>query len=111
MRRRVYIELPEEERKEGMCGLLVRSLYGEQEASSIWQEDYSSLMERNGFQRGKSNAAVFYDPVRDARGMVHGDDFWLLAVRASLDEVDGILKSRYECKCLGYLGFEEDDKR
>ena len=58
-----------------------------------------------------SNAAVFYDPVRDARGMVHGDDFLLLADRASLDEVDGILKSRYECKCLGYLGFEEDDKR
>eukprot|EP00971_Amphidinium_carterae_P316023 6281649-Amphidinium_carterae.1 len=47
--RDLYVELPpEDEHQEGdsepMCGLLLRSMYGTQDASQIWQKDYTKLL-------------------------------------------------------------------
>ena len=54
----------------------IKSMYGTQDASHIWQLDYVNLIcgELGGFRRGKHSAALFYNPNQDVRMTVHGDD-------------------------------------
>ena len=63
MDRLLYVELPEEEKArfpgQEVCGLLKKSWYGVQDASRIWQGDYTQLLTEAGFKVGVSNAAVF----------------------------------------------------
>jgi hypothetical protein len=41
-RRKVFVELPDEDWEEGMCGKLEKSMYGTRDASQNWEEEYSS---------------------------------------------------------------------
>ena len=53
--RRVFVELTDEDKKEfgrDKCGLLMKSMYGTQDASKIWQEDYVDLLSQAQYQRG-----------------------------------------------------------
>jgi len=53
-KRKIYIELPSEEpAADGgkMCGLLEKSMYGTQDAPSIWQSHYSQILIDAGYQR------------------------------------------------------------
>ena len=52
--RKVYITLPEEDSEEGMCGLLLKSLYGTRDAAQNWGDTYMNWMIHIGFERGKS---------------------------------------------------------
>ena len=84
-KRRIYIELPPEDEasKDGQtCGLLVKSMYGTQDAPNIW----------------------------DVRVMVHGDDFLALGDAKHLEKLSQVLKDAYELKCLGILGDEDGDR-
>eukprot|EP00959_Pyramimonas_sp_CCMP1952_P350100 7335116-Pyramimonas_sp.AAC.1 len=56
-KREVYVSLPEGDQQKGYCALLQRSMYGTQDASAIWQDDYTSLLEQNGFKRGRASTA------------------------------------------------------
>ena len=72
--------LPAEDRQkygEDKVGRLVKSMYGTQDASHIWQLDYVNLIcgELGGIRRGKHSAALFHNPNQDVRMAVHGDDF------------------------------------
>ena len=78
-RRPVYVTLPEVEEKEGMCGRLLKRMYGTQDASSIWQSNYTELLEQAGFKTGSSTTAIFYHEKEDMGVLVHGDDFLRLA--------------------------------
>ena len=51
-RRAVYVELPTEVAEPGMCGRLLKSLYGARDAAQNWEVEYSRFMERVGFTRG-----------------------------------------------------------
>ena len=54
--RELYVELPLEDQakhSQDKCGLLLRSMYGTQDASYNWQYDYSELLESAGFKTGK----------------------------------------------------------
>ncbi len=114
-RRRVFVELDEEDRKKhgsDKCGLLLRSMYGTQDASAIWQDDYCELLGESGFCRGRCNGAVFYHPGRGIRILVHGDDFVVLTdCQEDLDWFESIIKSRYEYKKLANLGWAQGDDR
>ena len=58
--RELYVELPEEAGcPEGWVARLLQSMYGTQDASNMWQADYTFLLVRNGFLIGKANPAVF----------------------------------------------------
>ena len=75
--RLIYIKLPAEDRKkfcEDKFGRLVKSMYGTQDASHIWQLDYVNLIcgELGGFRRGKHSAALFHNPKQDVRMAVQG---------------------------------------
>ena len=41
--RELYTELPEELAREGFCAKVLRSLYGTQDVSHVWQKDYTVL--------------------------------------------------------------------
>ena len=46
-RRRVFVDLVEEDKAHfgaDRCGLLLKSMYGTQDASNIWQDDYTELL-------------------------------------------------------------------
>ena len=74
--REVYVELPAEDREEGMCGRLKESMHGTRDVAQNWGEDCSRFMVESGFVRGRSSPRVFRHPDREIRCVVHGDDFW-----------------------------------
>ena len=101
-KRKIYIELPPEDEasKDGQtCGLLVKSMYGTQDAPNIWQTHYTETLQKAGFRRGLSNASVFYQEAWDVRVMVHGDDFLALGDAQHLEKLSQVLKDPYELKC------------
>eukprot|EP00959_Pyramimonas_sp_CCMP1952_P025191 528422-Pyramimonas_sp.AAC.1 len=55
--RTVYVELPEEEQDGVHCALLKKSMYGTQDASAIWQRDYTAVLKQDGHEAGKANPA------------------------------------------------------
>ena len=92
-------------------GRLIKSMYGTQDASHIWQLDYVNLIcgEFGGFRRGKHSAALFHNPNQDVRMAVHGDDFLCLSDDDGLKHIDSVLKSKISAKDMGTLKFEESD--
>ena len=111
--REVYVDLEQEDKDEfgsDKCGLLLKSMYGTQDASAIWQRHYSSILESAGFARGRSNGAVFYKESGDIRVLVHGDDFLVLAKQEEIESFEGLLKGHYEYKRTFCIGFEEGDQ-
>ncbi|CAK0809617.1 unnamed protein product, partial [Prorocentrum cordatum] len=112
--RRIFVELEEESRKEygeDKCGLLLKSWYGTQDASKIWQGDYTELLEENGYKAGVSCPAVFYKEVDETRLLGHGDDFAVLAQQQDIDSFEATLGKKYEFKKTANLGFDEGDDK
>ena len=60
--REVYVELPDEDWEEGMCGKLLKSMYGTRDAAQNWGAAYSEFMKSIGFQQGKASSCVFCNP-------------------------------------------------
>ena len=78
-RRELYVELPDEDpMKQKECvGLLSRSMYGTQDASNLWQEDYTGTLAQRGCSLGPVQpGSVSFSSWR-WRMLVH--DFVLLA--------------------------------
>ena len=85
--RDIYVEIPDEDpsKKDGMIGKLLRTWYGTQDASNLWQKHYTDLIGKLDYTPGVSKRAVFYSKVHDARMLVHGDDFAVVARQALLE--------------------------
>ena len=94
------------------CGLLLKTMYGTQDASNIWQDDYTELLCSGGYRCGASNAAVFHNEEEvDGRCLVHGDDFVVLGSQEAVDKFEKLLASKYKYKKLANLGFSESDSK
>ena len=96
--RLIHIKLPAEDRQkygEDKVGRLIKSMFGTQDASHIWQLDYVLLIcgELGVFGRGKHNAALFYNSDQDVTMAVHGDDFVCWSDDDGLIHIDTLLKS------------------
>ena len=109
--RDVYVELPDEDAEPGMCGKLIKSMYGTRDAAQNWGEEYAKFMVDIGFRRGKSSPCVFWHKGKALRCVVHGDDFTLLGWKKELDWFWSTIKARFECKHRGRLGPEEKDAK
>ena len=99
--RLMYIKLPTEDRQkygEDKVGRLIKSMYGTQDASHIWQLDFVNLI-----------CGVTRLPNQDVRRAVRGDDFVCLSDDDGLKHIDSLLKSKYTTKDMGTLGFEDSD--
>ena len=105
-RRELHVELLDEDpmKQKGFVGLLVRSMYGTQDASNLWQEDYTGTLAQRGYTPGRSNPAVFHSHREDGRMLVHGDDFVLLAGDGEIKAVEQLLKSKYTVKVVAVIG-------
>ena len=102
--RRIFVNLPEGDETPGMCGLLLKTMYGTRDASSTWQKDYTSLLQKHGFKSGQAWPCIFLHEERSIRLLVHGDDFLVLADEEGHAFVDRVLRERYEFKCDGHIG-------
>ena len=104
--RRICIRLTPEELARhgpGKVGLLLRSMYGTQDASHIWQKDYVAFVcETGGFVRGKHNAALFRHDDGDIKLLVQADS-------DGLAHLDQLLRSKYTVKNQGALRFDPED--
>ena len=107
-RRELYVELPDEDpmKQKGFVGLLLRSMYGTQDASNLWQEDYTGTLAQRGYTPGRSNPAVFHSHREDGRMLVHGDDF-----DGEIKAVEQLLKSKYTVKVVAVIGMEVRNKK
>ena len=111
VRRLVYIDLPEEDAQEGMCGRLVKSMYGTRDAAQNWERAYSNFMEEAGFTRGVASPCMFWHKERDIKVVIHGDDFTLLGYDEDLDWFRTVISEKFEVKFRGRLGPDEEDDK
>ena len=72
---RAYVDLPEECRKEGVCGRLQYWFYGMRQASHGWEEEYTHRLDALGFRIGKASPCCFHREADDVSCVVHGYDF------------------------------------
>ena len=109
--RNVYVELPLEDQSPGMCGKLLKSMYGTRDAAQNWGMAYTDFMESIGFVKGKSSPCTFYNQKRELRCVVHGDDFTTVGSKKDLDWFKKELENKYELKEAARLGpASTDDK-
>ena len=73
----------------------MRSMYGTQDASDIWQLDEVNLIcgESGGSRRGKHSAALFHSSNEYVRVAVRGDDCVCLSDDDGLNHIDPLLIS------------------
>jgi hypothetical protein len=110
-RRPVYVKLPPEDEESGLCGKLMKAMYGTRDAAQNWEAEYTSFMTQVGFSQGKYSPCVFHHKERGIRSVIHGDDFTLLGRSEDLDWFRERISSKYEVKFRGRLGPDnEDDK-
>ena len=91
-------------KQKGCVGLLLRSMYGTQDVSNLWQEDYTGTLAQRGYVPCQSNPAVFLSYRGDGRMLVHGDDFVLLADDEEIQVVEQLLKSKYTVQVVSVIG-------
>ena len=102
--RRVFVTLPEGDKLEGHCGLLLKSMYGTRDAANIWQRDYTELLLQHNFTRNTAWPSIFYHRDMDVRLLVHGDDFVVLADDPGQKFLKEVLQKKYELRVDGSIG-------
>ena len=110
--RAVYVKLPEEDQEEGdagKCGRLKMSMYGTRDAALNWASEYSGTLLAAGFERGKANPCLFWNPKTDVSIFVHGDDFVAVGNPEFLKETQKTLEDKYKLK-VENLGNKEGQK-
>ena len=53
-RRKVFVKLPEEDHEEGMCGMLIKAMYGTRDAAQNWEFEYVDFMGKIGFSKSRA---------------------------------------------------------
>ena len=106
-----YVQLPpeHEDHHRGMCGFLLKHMYGTQAAADGWQQEYAGFMREIGFTQGAASPCVFVHADRNLATSVHGDDFTTCGAKCDLDWFEDVLEGRYELKKGGRLGPGPDD--
>ena len=102
-RRRVFTTLPEGYEEEGYCALLLKTLYGTEDASNIWQDTWTDHLREDGHRIGQASAALFAKD--DLRGLCHGDDFVVCAARRALLQFEAHMKTKFDVRRTGHIGF------
>ena len=70
----------------------------------FWMRDWQNFPESEGSQVGKANPSLFFNTQRNSRGVVHGDDFNVLARRSAIDHIGKVLASTYNVREIRRLG-------
>ena len=86
-------------------------MYGTQDASHVWQQDYSNHLVKNRFKQGQAWTSVFRHDMMSwiSKLLVHGDDFLVLEDKEGQEYMQKILKEKYEYRCDGEIGRNSGD--
>jgi hypothetical protein len=99
--RDVYVRLPAEDKASfdpTLCGKLLMSMYGTQDAGANWNESFGQAMRDGGFAQGVASPCHFVRENGSLPTMVHGDDFLACGTLKELRELEAILGKVYEFK-------------
>jgi hypothetical protein len=108
----MYVNLPAEAgAPPGVCGRLLRWLYGMRGAAQGWETEFGEKLESIGFTKGKSTPVVFHRDSDDTMLVVHGDDFTFLGYPESLKDILTQMKEWWDIKLRAVVGDEEGDDR
>jgi hypothetical protein len=110
-RRQVFVDLCDEDNVRGMCGELVKAMYGTRDAAQNWEVTYVKFMNDIGFVSGKATPCVFFHEERELRAVVHGDDFTMLGRESELSWFREMISQSFEVKFRGRLGPCHDDQK
>ena len=82
-----FVELPLEHPQagRGLCGRLLRHMYGARHAAQGWQDEYSSTLIQMGFTQGLTCPCIFYHAERQLYSTIHGDYFTTAGAKKHLD--------------------------
>jgi hypothetical protein len=110
-RRPVFVKLPPEDHQEGMCGRLMKAMYGTRDAAQNWELAYSEFVQRIGFISSLVNPCVFYHAHRRLYLVVHGDDFTIAGREIELDWFRARIAEEMDVKFRARLGPDEKDDK
>ena len=110
-RRAVYVKLPPEEAVPGHCAKLNVSLYGTRDAARNWEETYTKALRGLGFIQGRACPCAFYNPVKDCRIIIHGDDFTVLGLDEDILWLQKELNNTFPTKLRGILGTSDQHQK
>ena len=97
VRRKVCIELPEEEGAESdEVGLLQMSLYGTRDAAANFQAEVRKVMTAAGFWVSRYNPSTFYHGGKELKCLIHGDDFVTEGGVEEMKWFRKVLENRFE---------------
>ena len=102
--RDVYVRLPDEDHEDGMCGKLVKAMYGTRDAAQCWEREYVNFMKKIGFVCGRSSPCIFHHPERGIRAVIHGDDFSIMGRSDELDWFRTEMRKAFTIKIKARLG-------
>ena len=106
-RRRVFTTLPEGYEKPGYCALLLKTMYGTEDAASVWQDTWTDHLRADAIEIGKASTALFAKGL-DLKGLCHGDDFVVVASRGDLEAFESHLRQRFDVRRTGHVGYASD---
>jgi len=109
--RDLFVELPPEIRKPGICGRLKRCLYGTRDAPARWEAYLAGELRKHGFVQGMASPCCFHHGARDLRCVVHGDDFVFVGHDRDLDWMTKRMAESFLTKVVGRLGGDEGDDK
>jgi hypothetical protein len=107
--RDVFVELPPEIRRPGVCARLRRCLYGTRDAPARWEAFLAAELKKHGFSQGVASPCCFCHGARDLRCVVHGDDFVFVGPDAELVWVQERMQESFLVKVVGRLGGDQND--
>ncbi len=87
--------MPKEDYEEGICGKLVKSMYGTWDAAQNWEAEYSQSIMDVGFRAGRATPCIFYNEDMNIRAVAHVDDFTILGNRKELDWFMARMKAKF----------------
>ena len=87
-----------------MCGLVVKSMYGMRDAASNWELFSSEVLSKNGYENGKANPCLMYNPTTNSRALKHGDDFVISGKRHEPQQLLTNLRKGIALKSKGIIG-------
>jgi hypothetical protein len=108
-RRRVFVQLPAERRREGYCALLLKSMYGTRDAAANFADKVMEVLRDMGFKIGVFCPCLCKHDEKDIMLFYHGDDFVSEGDDDALEWFKVELSKRLLVKVRGVLGWDEGD--
>lgn len=103
-KRRVFTTLSEGADRLGHMALLLRTMYGTQDAANDWGETWREAVRGHGYQPGVANPSLIRGEF--VKGFCHRDDLFVAAAEEELDKFGRGLGSRFDVRQTGRVGFE-----